>query len=472
MKFEKEFIIPIIFFLLAIVISTLLLSNNRVIYEAGFVEQGVWNTLHGDFFYEINNGGNHFARHNSPILFIFLPIYYLFPNIIIFMLMTNLFIALGSIPVYMFARKILKSRFAGITFMVSFLLFPSFLYSNLRSFHPIMLSVFFMSLTVYFMYKRKWNWFMVSALISMLTNETVSLTLIFLGLFVFFKFKQRVGLNLIVIALVWFIFSTSILIPHFNNGSDYSMVKEIYGHLGNDIGEVIKTIVTHPIDSFQHGFVDLKIKYLRVIFEHNLFTSLLAPELLLVSIPIFVQNIFSSSFYKYDVVAHYIYPIIPIIIFASIIGVSRIIKRFRIKLELVLIILFLVALLNSFHGLKPLINDNCQVFGCSEGTSDIIGNSPTENVRIIREMIDTIPAEASVQAQNHVYSKVSDRRETFLFAPGWETLRGDYFILDLEGISSVDDLDRFVNQELVLFGYELVKKEETVYLFKHKNIIS
>ncbi|MBU2442607.1 MAG: DUF2079 domain-containing protein, partial [Nanoarchaeota archaeon] len=329
-KNEKSYLLaPLIFFIITISFSFVLYNNVHYIYEIGFIEQAEWNTLNGNFFSSVSNGGNHFARHNSPILFIFLPIYYLFENITIFIILTNLLIAISAVPIYLFAKEYLKSKKAGIVFMISYLLFPSFYYSNLRSFHPIMLSVSFLAFALYFLYKKNVKFFLISIILAMLTNETVSFIVFMIGIYTLIKYDKKLGLILMIIGITWFQLSTTVIMPHFSTETKYPFIKELYGHLGTDFKEIITTIITKPGYALSYGSLEGKIIYFRSLFQHTFFISLLAPEVLIIGIPVIIQNIFSASGYKYDILAHYSYPLIPLIMYATIIGIKRIRKLFK-----------------------------------------------------------------------------------------------------------------------------------------------
>jgi uncharacterized membrane protein len=450
---EKKIVWIGVFIIIQAVLTIILHSNFHTIFEAGLVEQSVWNTLKGEFFYSVSNGGNHFANHNSPILFLFLPLYYLISNILIFLITTQVFIAAGAIPIFLTAKKVLNRK-AGYLFALSYLIFPSFFYTNIRTFHPIMLAVPFIGFMIYY-FIRKDNKAILFAILAMMTNETISILIAFFGVYAIIK-KRKIGLWLIIIGVIWFQFSTQIIIPNFG---DYRFYGELYGHLGSNIGEILKTIITNPIESFNHGYSSLKVLYLLKLVGHNFFTILFAPTLLIPTIPVILQNIFSSSSYKYDFLAHYTYPLIPIIITGSILGVKKLSKK--VSLKLILSLILISSLFSLTQGLGQFTDDNCLVFkeNC-EHTQDIIGNSPRENYPVIKKFIKEIPMTASVSAQNHVFNQISKRKETYLFER-FNILDSDYIILD-----TTHGFHESILKDEKIIGYEVVKKEKDILLLK------
>ncbi|MBC8495023.1 DUF2079 domain-containing protein [archaeon] len=477
-------IIMICFFLFWFISSMVLQHNFHTIYEIGYVEQALWNTNEGNFFYSISNSGNHFANHNSPILFLMLPFYYLFTSIFTIFFFCNVAIILGTIPIFKIAKEKLNSRTAGFIFAISYLMYPTFFYSNLRSFHPIMLSVPFIAFALYFMHKKDWTKTTIFLVIAMMTNETISLLVIMFGIFIFLKKKspKKVGMILVIIGILWFLISTKAIIPSFSQGENYRFIGGLYGHLGSSASEIVSTIIVDPGYAFSYGSPDTKVEYLKILFKHNIFLSILSPEILFLTIPVFLQNLLSSSGYKYSYVAHYTYPIIPILLFAAIIGTRRISNwitlLFRINYRNVLRIILILLLISSIFswiasGITPTIKENCYLFdnvyqeGKCPVSYDIIGNSPKENYPFIKDIISQIPDDSSVMAQNHLFSQLTQREETYRTNIYSQCSYAEYFILDMKGnIEGIDNFEEYLSDIVPNIGYELLEQHKNVYLFK------
>ena len=340
---EKEekivLLMSIMFIFLTTLLAILLYKNFHTIYEISLLEQPIWNTIHGNFFYSVSGLGNLFANHNHPILFLLLPVYFLFQYTLTIIIIENIFIALGAFIIYKFAKEELNNKLLGIIFTGSYLLFPSFYYSNIRSFHPIMLIIPLFLLMFYFLFKKKWNLFFIFFALSLLVKEDIAITLFLLGIYIFFKYSKQKGLIVGSISLIWFLLSTQIIIPSFGGSSEFV---GLYSHIGETPSEIIVNTLKDPIGVFSYGFIKQKITYLTVLFRHTMFTSLFNPSFILLTIPILLQNILNISPYKYNYFAHYTYPLIPIIFMASIFGTKRIIQTNFIKIKITFIIDFFI----------------------------------------------------------------------------------------------------------------------------------
>jgi len=480
---EKEkkivFLMSIIFIFFTVIFSQVLYKNYHTIYEIGMLEQPIWNTVNGNFFYSVSGSGNLFGNHNHPILFFILPIYFFFPSTFTILILSNLTIVLGVIPIYKLAQKKLRSNKAGFVFALSYLLFPSFYYSNIRSFHPIMLVVPFLAYALYYLEKEDWKKLFIFLFLALITNETISLLVIMFGIYIFLKSNKKFGTLLVAFGVLWFLFSIKVVIPYFSQEQNYRFIGGLYGHLGSTPGEIIKTITTNPIYAISYGSLEAKILYLKVLFRHNLFIALLNPEILILTIPVFLQNLFSSSPYKYDYVAHYTYPLIPILFTATITGTKRILKLKLLKnfkpkkrLEIILILILISSVFSAIvYGLYPTLKENCYLFdslyqqGKCPLTNDIIGNSPKENYPIIEEFVNQIPDDASVMAQNHVFAHVSNRNETYLFDYSYNCNYAEYILLDKSGPMTIN-FKNYINESTRKLGYEIIKQKKDVYLLK------
>ena len=76
--------------------------------DLAIFEQSLWMTLQGHFFYSSLLTMSQFGLHNSPILFFILPVYALFQNTEVLLILQSFIYGLGAIPVYLIAREKLK----------------------------------------------------------------------------------------------------------------------------------------------------------------------------------------------------------------------------------------------------------------------------------------------------------------------------------------------------------------------------
>ena len=113
--------------LLAMLIYTLFFSTVAIIkhytfltlgFDLSIFDQAFWSTLFKQrLFYEtgdlsFNPGGSFFGVHFSPILFLLLPFYAIYPSAETLLVMHSAILALGLVPIYWMARERLGKKFA------------------------------------------------------------------------------------------------------------------------------------------------------------------------------------------------------------------------------------------------------------------------------------------------------------------------------------------------------------------------
>ena len=305
----------VLFFLLFTTTASLVLYNNfHTVDEIGHHEHALWQTMNGKFFYRSFDNHNLFGLHAQPIMLILLPIYFLFPHTLIIIFVQNLGIAISALFIYRYCKEKMSKK-ESILLLLTYLLLPVFYYSNIRSFSPIGLVFPFIAGTIFFMKKENWNLFYVFFILTLMCKENTPLLLIPLGIYVFFRYDKRVGLKSILLSLAWMVISFKILIPLFqiNPSTDYSFISSLYGHLGGSIPEILKTIISNPALPLTYGDITLKMSYFKVLFGSTLYLSLLNIEFLIITLPVLLQNLLSSSPYKYEYVSHYNFILTPLI---------------------------------------------------------------------------------------------------------------------------------------------------------------
>ena len=80
--------------------------------------------------------GTQFAVHFSPILFLIVPVYALFQTPITLLVIKSTVIAIGAIPVFLLAKKILGTPIWGLFFAIGYLLYPALQGINWYDFQP------------------------------------------------------------------------------------------------------------------------------------------------------------------------------------------------------------------------------------------------------------------------------------------------------------------------------------------------
>jgi len=313
--------------------------------------QTMYNILHGSIYTSIL-GVPFLGNHANFILFLIVPIYAIFRSPITLLLLQTVALGFSAYPIYLIAKEQLSKRLSLIV-LFSYLLYPSLGYVNLYEFHPTVFATFFISAALYTIYKNKFGLFLTSILLALLCQENIPLVIAPLGIYLFIiKKPAKWYLTAIVISVAWFWLTAFKIIPHFGKGTIQFIA--IYGYLGDSMTEVVKNILTHPIQIINIILKRENLIYLTQIFGPVSFLPVLSPVALLGALPTLMQHILSLRETEHTILYHYTAEIIPFVFFASILSLKKLLsyKYFQEK-ENFLAICFLIITIGSNFILGP-----------------------------------------------------------------------------------------------------------------------
>jgi uncharacterized membrane protein len=176
--------------------------------------------------------------------------------------------------------------------------------------------------------------------------------------------------------------------------------------------EVIVNVFTHPLRVLAVAFESTRLPYWLLLTMPVAFTSLFAPEIFLMALPSLAINTLSSNTATYTPdMFHYTAPIVPFIVVASLRGVARLSrwlgrgdeKRRSTWCNRLLIVVFGASL--AYHlmaGYTPLrLGFRWPV--------------PDAHDVLAKQMVGTIPPQASVSAANSLVPRLANRSRIYIF---------------------------------------------------------
>ncbi|MDW8071918.1 MAG: DUF2079 domain-containing protein [Anaerolineae bacterium] len=322
--------------------------------DLSFIDQPMWNTLHGRFLERTMDDRqvSRIAEHLEPIILIIAPIYYLWDDVRAILIIQSLALALGALPVYWIARRALANphpdsavrlhpreiRLRGavlpLSFVVAYLMFPALQAANVADFHadplivaPLLFAFWYASER---RYGRMWGW----AALAMLVKENLPTLTFALGLFLFLWGGHTVmspespeavwhrrlhAAALMLISLAWYGIATWLIVA--------PLARHVYGTPG-------PVYMAHRYTWFEDGFAGLwtvlsqpeRLRYMLELFAPVGWLALLAPEYLLLGLPVGVANFLSDFPAQYSGQQHYTAPLVPAMIIAAIYGTRRLLR--------------------------------------------------------------------------------------------------------------------------------------------------
>ena len=341
--------------------------------DLGQIDLAIWNTSRGRFVQEIKEDfvSTRLTDHVEPIFAPVSLVFWLWDDVRALLVLQSFALAIGALPVFWLARdrfagsKVRKlaasnlkpsnlkpetADWLGLLFAFAYLLFPALQAANLTEFHAIPLAVPFILFAFWFAEREQWGRFAVACLLLMAVKEEAALLAFTLGLYAIAKSRiahhaSRIthhgsrftfhvlrftpmlsGLLTAVLALAWFVVATFVIIPRHAApvyGDAASVYFQRYGELGDSVADILRSLVTRPALVYRTVTEPLRLRYLVGLLAPVGFLSLLAPEILLLSLPLLAANLLSSYAAQYSGQFHYSAPLVPYVVVAAIIGSAR-----------------------------------------------------------------------------------------------------------------------------------------------------
>jgi uncharacterized membrane protein len=230
--------VVVVLLVLAVLVYTVTFSTSSVLkhnafnsftFDLGIMSQVLWNTAHGRLFelsldrpLDTELVGSYLGNHVRPILLFIAPLYRLWPDPRLLLILQSIALGAGAVPLYWIARRELKSPWLQGSLIVSYLLYPALGYLNLYDFHPIALSVPFLLFAYWALLEGRSMVFWAMVLLSLATKEEMVVPLAAFGLYCLVRPQwRRKGLWLLILTAVWAALCFVIIIPYYNEGRPY-----------------------------------------------------------------------------------------------------------------------------------------------------------------------------------------------------------------------------------------------------------
>lgn len=387
--------------------------------DMGNLVQAIWNTAQGNWFHLTNQPGivNRLSLHVEPIIIPISWLYRLHSTPETLLILQSTVIALGALPVFALGRLKLRNDWLALIFAVSFLLNPSIQGANWLEFHPVALAPTFLLAAFYFLFAGKVGWYALFAVLAASCKEEISLLVFMVGLYAWLSLgRRKLGWITMALSMAWAllaVFGIQNLLAAGNIHWDR------YGYLGESPAEMLQTLLLQPGTVFAQLSQANALQYVLLLMLPVAFTSLLAPEVLLLSLPSLAINLLADYPPMHQITGlFYAAPIVPFVIVSGIVGVERLDRwldnrsstsgdvgrQRRVVGRLVVGGAIIVGTLTaqSLYGYLP-GSGNYRLFPV------------TERHRRAVDLIAQIPPDAKLSAQDRLNPHVAQRETVYIF---------------------------------------------------------
>ena len=288
--------------------------------DFGIYTEALWNASQGRGLWNSVELRDHLGSHASPSLYLLLPLYMLAPAPLTVALLNAAAVALSLLPAFHLARRRFGAR-AGLLLALAFALHPG-MGALAYDPHAVTLAVPLLLWALAAHEGGRAGWFALAALLAAGCKENVPLVLAFWGLYLLGRGERRAGAALSLGALAAFALGMGLIIPAFR-GDHGALTMARYAHLGESWLTLLLSPLLRPAAFWGTLLSSTSLLYLIKLLAPLGFLPLLAPRILLIGLPILMQNLLSAHGDMTSTQHHFDGALLPILFWATLEGLTR-----------------------------------------------------------------------------------------------------------------------------------------------------
>ncbi|NES82312.1 MAG: DUF2079 domain-containing protein [Moorea sp. SIO2B7] len=251
--------------------------------------------------------------HAAFVLYPISLFYFIYPDIHWLLLVQAFALAAGAIPVYYLSLQQSLSINYAKAIAISYVLYPALFNINFYTeFRPETIAVPALIWAVWAI-KTEHLWqFIIAIILALSCKETISLTVISFGIWLWICEKKRAyGICCIILAAIWFIIAANYIIPTFRGGYPMAGTWQ-YSSIGNSLSELAWKVITDPRIILSRIFLpDRLFYYFLLTLPIILGLHLRQIAAMIPALPMLLLNILADYEGQRDLIHHYSLPIFP-----------------------------------------------------------------------------------------------------------------------------------------------------------------
>lgn len=407
----------IIFYLIIYFFIINLVSLNRFwqfenfYFDHGIYDGSVWQAANFKipFFDHIDNSrlmqlGDHF----SPFMYIFSIIYFFTSAYEPILVIQNLLFVLSAYILFITAKRHTGNKLMLFALILSYTLFIGAQNALITGFRPEFAGIFFLSLALYFLDRKKWIFYWICLIITLGFKETFVGIGLGLGLYLVLIKEFKQGFFTIAYSFFYYFLTIKFFIPLVSGGSF------LYSFTSYSLPKMI--------EQFFYPFIKLETISISFLTYGTL------PLFGLNFLPAILQDFFgrfvlNAGHARWDLGMHYNAMLNPLLFYGSLIGLDFLQKRGWYKkviswhaIALIIIVLFFHRF--AYHGPLGLVSN-----------FDFYKN--TKNSDFLREFISKIPDGKKLMTMNNLAPYLTHSNEVMLLRPNYSQWMPEIIAIDI-----------------------------------------
>ena len=273
--------------------------------------------------------------HGALILYPISLLYWIYPHVYWLLGIQAIALTLGAIPVYALCLSNGLAVGYARAVAICWVLYPALFNINFYTeFRPETIAVPALLWAVWAIDTKRFWQGVVAILVVLSCKETMSLTIVGLGIWLWWFQKQVIwGISCILAGISWFYLAVTYIIPNFRGGHQMAGTWH-YSSIGDSLAEIAFRVFTQPqIFLLRALALDRLFYYLLLLLPIAIGLHWRKIMALVPALPILGLNILADYPGQRDLIHHYSLPIIPFL-FVWLIDSLRYLRRHRQRLWL------------------------------------------------------------------------------------------------------------------------------------------
>ncbi|WP_222165356.1 DUF2079 domain-containing protein [Edaphocola aurantiacus] len=336
---KQLLLVMLVFFIIYGLISFVNHYNFRTAaLDLGMFNQALYAYSHGhSALYTLDPGGETFpflSTHFSPITLLYIPVYCLAGSYS-FLLIQIISVLSGAYGIYKVALHLSGSRHkVSMLILLQFLITWGIFSALAFDFHNNVVGAMFVPWIIYYFLQGKTVRLLLVSILFLMTQETMALWYPFIitGLLLNFRSSWtrrqliRIYIPMNLGSIIYALFIILYVMPSLQ-GHEHNLQFSRYTHLGSTAAEIVRNLLTHPVQSIKLLFTNplgdplydnIKTEfYLALLLSGGVFI-LLRPAFLIMLIPVIAQKMLSNNFAFWGTNLQYSIEYIPVLCAATI----------------------------------------------------------------------------------------------------------------------------------------------------------
>lgn len=411
------------------------------------------------------------SQHFSPIYFFIAPLYWFVKDAGLLFFLQAVAVVSGAIPVYLTAKKFLKSRSIGLALSFAYLAFGGLQFGFAYGFHEIMFFPPLFLWAYYFYLSKKVKSYYLFILLCLMVKEEVAFIIIFWSIYLLIVKKDRMSAIITgVLGLLWYFLCFHIIFPIFSTDGGFGYWGQYTSGGGSGLFGIAKFALLKPLQFLGTLVTPMdKVNTILQTFGSFSFLLFLFPPSLIIIFPSLMEKLLSSGIAMANG-AHYSAAITAVTVVATFEAFPHFYKNNLLNkyicnknIFFTILISYVALFSNVFFGYRglsliPLVHNTLRERGLTE-----------DNSLLLNQIIRSIPDQATISTQSSVQPHIHKYYQKLADWPGCET--ADFIIIDTQIIPVLTtsealniSLDKLAGNK----DYQLVVNQSGIIVYRKK----